>query len=55
MIWRHGKCGYKPLQDHACPSKIKANDAQLDSTVILVRILLALALALCLVYSDRDS
>lgn len=41
MIWRHGKCGYKPLRDHACPSKIKTDDAQqMDSTVILVGILL---------------
>lgn len=22
MIWRHGKCGYKPLCDKACPSKV---------------------------------
>ncbi|KAG1744070.1 uncharacterized protein EDB91DRAFT_1050737 [Suillus paluster] len=22
MIWRHGKCGYKPLRDIACPSKV---------------------------------
>ncbi|KAJ7285127.1 hypothetical protein C8J57DRAFT_1052219, partial [Mycena rebaudengoi] len=22
LIWRHGKCGYKPLRDHACPSKV---------------------------------
>jgi hypothetical protein len=22
MIWRHGKCGYKPLRDKACPSKV---------------------------------
>ncbi|KAJ7707576.1 hypothetical protein B0H17DRAFT_917647 [Mycena rosella] len=22
MIWRHGKCGYEPLRDHACPSKV---------------------------------
>ncbi|KAJ7678944.1 hypothetical protein DFH06DRAFT_974446 [Mycena polygramma] len=24
LIWRHGKCGYKPLRDHACPSKVKS-------------------------------
>ncbi|KAG0702505.1 hypothetical protein DFH29DRAFT_774015, partial [Suillus ampliporus] len=22
MIWRHGKCGYKPLRDQVCPSKV---------------------------------
>ncbi|KAJ7158620.1 hypothetical protein C8R46DRAFT_906938 [Mycena filopes] len=22
LLWRHGKCGYKPLRDHACPSKV---------------------------------
>ncbi|KAF8440398.1 hypothetical protein L210DRAFT_3400793, partial [Boletus edulis BED1] len=22
MIWRHGKCGYKPLRDKVCPSKV---------------------------------
>ncbi|KAJ7126861.1 hypothetical protein C8R44DRAFT_616666, partial [Mycena epipterygia] len=22
LIWRHGKCRYKPLRDHACPSKV---------------------------------
>ena len=22
MVWRHGKCGYKPLRDKACPSKV---------------------------------
>ncbi|KAH7918963.1 hypothetical protein BV22DRAFT_1023775, partial [Leucogyrophana mollusca] len=21
MVWRHGKCGYKPLRDKICPSK----------------------------------
>ncbi|KIJ66968.1 hypothetical protein HYDPIDRAFT_85706, partial [Hydnomerulius pinastri MD-312] len=23
MIWRHGKCGYKPLRDKVCPSKVR--------------------------------
>ncbi|KDQ59313.1 hypothetical protein JAAARDRAFT_127533, partial [Jaapia argillacea MUCL 33604] len=22
LIWRHGKCGYKPLRDKACPSRV---------------------------------
>ncbi|KAI6025951.1 hypothetical protein F5J12DRAFT_716154, partial [Pisolithus orientalis] len=22
MIWRHGKCAYKPLRDKVCPSKV---------------------------------
>jgi len=22
LIWRHGKCGYKPLLNMACPSKV---------------------------------
>ncbi|KAF9468017.1 hypothetical protein BDZ94DRAFT_1154632, partial [Collybia nuda] len=22
MIWRHEKCGYKPLRDKICPSKV---------------------------------
>jgi len=22
MIWRHAKCGYKPLRDKVCPSKV---------------------------------
>ena len=22
MVWMHGKCGYKPLRDKACPSKV---------------------------------
>ena len=22
LIWRHGKCGYKPLLNTACPSKV---------------------------------
>ncbi|KIJ13439.1 hypothetical protein PAXINDRAFT_81133, partial [Paxillus involutus ATCC 200175] len=22
MIWRHGKCGYKPLCNKVCPSKV---------------------------------
>ncbi|KAF8206273.1 hypothetical protein K438DRAFT_1578197 [Mycena galopus ATCC 62051] len=22
LLWRHGKCGYKQLRDHACPSKV---------------------------------
>ncbi|KAF8348939.1 hypothetical protein F5887DRAFT_879529, partial [Amanita rubescens] len=22
MIWKHGKCGYKPLLNIACPSKV---------------------------------
>ncbi|KAJ7364176.1 hypothetical protein DFH08DRAFT_680835 [Mycena albidolilacea] len=22
LLWRHGKCGYKPLRDHVCPSKV---------------------------------
>ena len=26
MIWRHGKCGYKPLRDIACPSKVGVFD-----------------------------
>lgn len=26
MIWRHGKCGYKPLRDKACPSKVSVFD-----------------------------
>ncbi|KAF8071885.1 hypothetical protein FPV67DRAFT_904108 [Lyophyllum atratum] len=37
MTWRHGKCGYKPLRDRVCPSKLQSTDGQrLDSSVILV-------------------
>ena len=25
LIWRHGKCGYKPLLNTACPSKVRVN------------------------------
>ncbi|KAF8690235.1 hypothetical protein AX14_003047 [Amanita brunnescens Koide BX004] len=33
MIWKHRKCGYKPLLNIACPSK--TNVKKLDSSVIL--------------------
>jgi hypothetical protein len=40
MLWYHGKCGYKPLLDKVCPSKLdKATAGQgngVDSSVILV-------------------
>ncbi|KAJ7773424.1 hypothetical protein B0H16DRAFT_149066 [Mycena metata] len=40
LLWRHGKCGYKPLRDHACPSKVKAlRREDIDSSGILVRAL----------------
>ncbi|KAN0092974.1 Telomerase ribonucleoprotein complex - RNA binding domain containing protein [Tylopilus felleus] len=36
MIWRHGKCGYKPLRDKVCSSKIvNTNNVTMDSSVIL--------------------
>ncbi|KAG6862537.1 hypothetical protein C0995_000085 [Termitomyces sp. Mi166 len=36
MIWRHKKCGYTPLRDKVCPSKLKSTEGtQLDSSVIL--------------------
>ncbi|KAG6896050.1 hypothetical protein C0992_010666 [Termitomyces sp. T32_za158] len=36
MIWRHRKCGYVPLRDKVCPSKLKSTEGkQLDSSVIL--------------------
>ncbi|CAL1716650.1 unnamed protein product [Somion occarium] len=36
LIWRHGKCGYKPLLNKICPSKLKTNREQpLDSSIIL--------------------
>lgn len=36
MIWRHGKCAYKPLRDKVCPSKIKGTDNKdIESSVIL--------------------
>ncbi|KAJ7170830.1 hypothetical protein C8R43DRAFT_68505 [Mycena crocata] len=38
LLWRHGKCGYKPLRDHACPSKVKAlRREDMDNSGILVR------------------
>ncbi|KAF8627995.1 hypothetical protein AX15_004120 [Amanita polypyramis BW_CC] len=33
MVWKHGKCGYKPLLNIACPSKTKVR--KLDHSVIL--------------------
>ncbi|KAF9778988.1 hypothetical protein BJ322DRAFT_467552 [Thelephora terrestris] len=30
LIWRHGKCGYKPLLNTACPSKVKGNVQKSD-------------------------
>ncbi|KAJ7455324.1 hypothetical protein B0H11DRAFT_252152 [Mycena galericulata] len=39
LIWRHGKCAYKLLRDHACPSKVKAlRREDVDSSGILVRV-----------------
>ncbi|KAJ7744318.1 hypothetical protein B0H14DRAFT_463334 [Mycena olivaceomarginata] len=36
LLWRHGKCGYKPLRDYACPSKVKALQREdVDSSGIL--------------------
>lgn len=36
LLWRHGKCGYKPLRDKICPSKIKgADNKDIESSVIL--------------------
>jgi telomerase reverse transcriptase len=36
MIWRHGKCGYKPLRDKVCPSKVvSTNNQAMDSSIIL--------------------
>ncbi|RDB25955.1 Telomerase reverse transcriptase [Hypsizygus marmoreus] len=36
MIWRHGKCGYKPLRDKVCPTKLKSTGSKdLDTTIIL--------------------
>ncbi|KAK7690659.1 hypothetical protein QCA50_005758 [Cerrena zonata] len=36
MIWRHGKCGYKPLLNKLCPSKLEATEQKaMDSSVIL--------------------
>ncbi|KAF9647961.1 hypothetical protein BDM02DRAFT_3097222, partial [Thelephora ganbajun] len=28
LIWRHGKCGYKPLLNTACPSKVSPKVSQ---------------------------
>ncbi|KAK2460975.1 hypothetical protein APHAL10511_007445 [Amanita phalloides] len=33
MVWKHGKCGYKPLLNVVCPSKTTVR--KLDSSVIL--------------------
>ncbi|EIW83940.1 hypothetical protein CONPUDRAFT_51134, partial [Coniophora puteana RWD-64-598 SS2] len=38
MIWRHGKCAYKPLRDKTCPSKVCillyfGQDARVDISV----------------------
>ncbi|KAL4243808.1 Telomerase reverse transcriptase [Abortiporus biennis] len=36
MIWRHGKCGYRPLLEKVCPSKLKTvQSTPLDSSIIL--------------------
>ncbi|KAG5342247.1 hypothetical protein C0989_004091 [Termitomyces sp. Mn162] len=37
MIWRHKKCGYVPLRDKVCPSKLQSTteSKQLDLSVIL--------------------
>ncbi|KAI9572044.1 hypothetical protein HD554DRAFT_1625820 [Boletus coccyginus] len=36
MIWRHGKCGYKPLHNKVCPSKVVCtNNQAMDSSIIL--------------------
>ncbi|PSR75587.1 hypothetical protein PHLCEN_2v9067, partial [Hermanssonia centrifuga] len=35
-MWRHHKCGYRPLLQKICPSKLKSNHSgSLDSSVIL--------------------
>jgi telomerase reverse transcriptase len=33
MIWRHGKCGYKPLRDKVCPSKVCVSRGVVSSCV----------------------
>ncbi|TFK40170.1 hypothetical protein BDQ12DRAFT_486484 [Crucibulum laeve] len=36
LIWRHGKCGYKPLRNKVCPSKLRSTGSKdLDSSIIL--------------------
>ncbi|KAF7424166.1 hypothetical protein PC9H_009469 [Pleurotus ostreatus] len=36
MVWKHSKCGYKPLRDKFCPSKAKPSGKEdFDSTTIL--------------------
>ncbi|KAL0953283.1 hypothetical protein HGRIS_004533 [Hohenbuehelia grisea] len=36
MIWKHSKCGYKPLRDKLCPSKaVRTGEKDIDSSVIL--------------------
>ncbi|KAG6908673.1 hypothetical protein DXG01_003687 [Tephrocybe rancida] len=36
IIWRHSKCGYKPMRDKVCPMKLKNTEGKLlDTSVIL--------------------
>jgi hypothetical protein len=40
MLWFHAKCGYKPLLDQVCQSKLGKAESErqaVDSSVILVR------------------